>query len=339
MERKIERFGDYLISVDIEKTKEYYKNHAGTNTQANRNFIEYCNTMSEEELAFFDSLAIHPHCCNIEHIGVSKNGECPCGGYFVFCGDYIEYPAEELITADELAENNFIDDRKDSRVNIGIFQFDFQVPAYQFNSIPDDLPDGFICVRFWCEEMKWLLNEKPEEIMYEPPKFWEIHRIIKGLFDAKALEKQFIKDEKDEWSCLFEKLQIAYVELSAKELKKHKTMWIDHFAPEGAKRNEIKRLCIKNRKFTPFLLHLFSYEYVAAKIGADAKIALDNHSKEECIIINNNSNFAYIVKDANPIASCNLDELIDVTITSSDFTWTYSKTHEESIGPFFYSKA
>lgn len=338
MERKIVKYGEYVISVDIQKTEEYYKNFLKTDTQANRNFVEYCNTMSEEERVFFRSLAIDPQCCNIEHAGVSKKGDCPCGGYFLFCGDYVEYPPEELITVDALVKNDFEYSRNDNRINIGIFQFDFQVPAYEVNDIPDDMPDGFICVRFWCEHMKWLLNEKPEEAMYEPPKFWEIHRKIKEYFAAKALKKKLIEDEKGEWVGLFEKLKIGYAELSAKELRTHKTMWINHFAPQDGKRNEIKKLCVENRKYTPFLWHLFSYEYVDAKTEAEAKKAYDNHDKEDCVIINNASDFAYIVRNANGLDSRCLDELIDITVTSSHFEWTYCKTHEEYIGPFFYSR-
>ncbi len=338
VERKTVTHGDYIISVDTEKTKEYYEHFKKTDTQANRNYLEYCNTMSEKELAFFDSLGIDPKCCNTESIGVSKRGECPCGGYYLFCGDYIEYPPEELMTVDELVENNFVDNRNDPRINIGIFEFDFQVPSYEFCDIPDDIPDGFICVRFWCEDMKWLLDEKPEEIMYEPPKFWEIHKKIKEYFERKADHKRFIEEEKSEWTALFDNLQIRYGELPEKELRKHKAMWVDRFAPRGKERNKIKKLCVNSREYAPFLWHLFSFEYVDAETEANARSLYDKQSKDECIIVNNTSGFAYSVKNASRLDSLKLDELIDVTVTSADFKWTYSKTHEGYIGPFFYSK-
>ena len=87
MERKIVKYGEYVISVDIQKTEEYYKNFLKTDTQANRNFVEYCNTMSEEERVFFRSLAIDPQCCNIEHAGVSKKAIARAGD--IFCSAVI----------------------------------------------------------------------------------------------------------------------------------------------------------------------------------------------------------------------------------------------------------
>ena len=43
-------YGAWEISVDIEKTREYYKSIKATKGQANRNFMKYCETLSEEEL-------------------------------------------------------------------------------------------------------------------------------------------------------------------------------------------------------------------------------------------------------------------------------------------------
>jgi hypothetical protein len=84
-------------------------------------------------------------------------------------------------------ENDFVDERPDPRINIGLFELDFQCEDHTFSDIPDDIPEGFICVRFWCENMRWLLNEKPEDdmVMYEFPRWWEIGRIIKESLAAK----------------------------------------------------------------------------------------------------------------------------------------------------------
>ncbi len=331
-------YGNFIISVDIEKTKEYYKNFSQLNNQGNRNFNKYCDCMSDEEKTFFDSLGISPACCNIEHIGVSKKGDFPCGGYYIFCGEYLDYPPEEVITADELAENDFEDDRTDTRINIGIFQFEFQVPEYEFNDVPKDIPEGFVCIKFRCENMKWLLNEKPQEVMYEPPKFWEIHKKIKEICEVKKEQKERTLEQKNEWSAFFKKLKISYTELSSKELKNHRALWINKFSPQSAKPKEIHKLCVKNKNFKPYLWHLFSFEYVSAKTGSDAPKAYNAQNKSECIIVDNIYNLAYIILDADKLDASVVDELIDVTITSSDFKWTYSKTHEAHIGSFFYSK-
>lgn len=169
---KIVQYGEWKIAVDVEKTKEYYVRYQQNNSQANRNFAEYCKHLTPQESAFFDAFGIDPLCCEIQHIGANRKGGFPCGGFYLVCGSYLEYPPENLITVQELAENDFEDDRPDPRIDIGMFQFDFQCPDYEFSFIPDDIPDGFLCIRFWCKNMKWLLAEKPEVMMYEPPRFW-----------------------------------------------------------------------------------------------------------------------------------------------------------------------
>ena len=41
--------GKWKIAVDIEETKAFYTNFECENSQANRNFAEYCKTLSAEE--------------------------------------------------------------------------------------------------------------------------------------------------------------------------------------------------------------------------------------------------------------------------------------------------
>ena len=183
------KYGKWEISVDLEKTKEYYQNYVINNNQANRNFAKCCELLTEEEKSFFESFAILPQCCEIEHIGVNKKKEFPCGGY------YLKYPEEELISVEELAENDFKDDREDPRISIGRFEFDFQCEEHIIKNIPENMPNGFICVRFWCENMRWLLDEKPDAdmIMYEPPKFWEIGKMLKEKSKAKQQKTLYLK--------------------------------------------------------------------------------------------------------------------------------------------------
>ena len=198
---KTVQFGKWKIEVDVEKTKAYYRDYVIREDQAHRNFAEYCKTLSVEEKSFFEALGITPECCEIEHIGVSKKKEFPCGGLYLFCGRYLEYPPEELILVEELVEKGFEDDREDPRIKIGIFEFDFQCDSYEIRDIPEDIPAGFLCVKFWCEDMKWLLDETPETVMYESPKFWEIGKRIKEKLNEKkqrrALCEQARQDFKD----------------------------------------------------------------------------------------------------------------------------------------------
>ena len=72
---KTVKYGDWKIAVDIEKTKEFYSNYVINDTQANRNFAEYCKNLTAEEKGFFDSFGITPECCDIHHNGVNNNAK------------------------------------------------------------------------------------------------------------------------------------------------------------------------------------------------------------------------------------------------------------------------
>lgn len=332
------KYGEWEIAVDIEKTREYYKNYVLNENQANRNFSEYCKAMPDEEKSFFESFGIAPECCEIEHIGVSKKKEFPCGGYYLICGRYLKYPEEELITVEELIENNFDDDRNDPRINIGLFEFDFQCEEHIIKNIPEDIPEGFICVRFWCENMRWLLNEKPEAymIMYESPRFWEISRIIKEKREAKRQQALDLEERKQEFKDIFAKLGIEYSELSRKETDEYKQNWVSAFSPEGADEKAIERVCLSRRKFTPYLWHLFSFEFLSSE--ENPKEAYNNTNKAECVIISNVDEIGFTVTNADGLVADILDEFIDVTVSSTDFSWTYCKTHECMCGPYYFKK-
>ncbi|MBP3451696.1 MAG: DUF4275 family protein [Agathobacter sp.] len=332
------QYGDWKIEVDIERTKEYYNAYEKNNNQANRNFAEYCKNLTIEERAFFDAFGIDPTCCQIEYIGTDKKGNSPCGGYYYVCGKYLEYPSEELITIEELAENDFIDERPDPRIDIGMFQFDFQCGDYIINDIPEDIPQGFICIRFWCEKMKWLLQEKPEEMMYEPPRFWEIHKIIKERVDNKKQQVLYLEEAKSEFVRFFENLNIKAQLLDKKEIKNYKKEWVNTFAPADANMKEIKKLCLDSRKYTAFLWHIFSFELLSGETEEKAKILFNQENKKSCVIVSNVEDIAYHLENAENITAELLEQFVDVTITASDFSWTYTKTHEVMCGPYFYKR-
>ena len=332
------QYGDWKIAVDIDKTKQYYAAYEHTSNQANRNFAEYCKALNMEEKEFFDAFGIEPSCCEIEHIGASKKGDFPCGGYYLVCGEYLEYPPEELTTIEELAENDFVDERPDHRINIGLFQFDFQCDKYEFNEIPENTPDGFICIRFWCENMKWLLSEKPEEMMCEPPRFWEIHKIIKEKINNKKQQALALEETKRSFTLAFKNLGIEFYPLSRKEIAKHKKQWVAAFSPVDADLKEIKKLCLDSRKYTPFLWHIFSYEILNCEKEENVKMLFDKENKNVCVIVSNVEDIGYRLKNTENLTADLLEQFVDVTITADDFSWTYAKTHESMCGPYFYKK-
>lgn len=334
---KIVQYGKWKIAVDVEKTKEYYRNYVIDENQMHRNFAEYCKSMSAEEREFFDSFGINPECCEVTHLGVSKKKEAPCGGYYLICGKYLEHPPEVLITADEFAANNFECDIEDPRIQIGIFQFDFQCEENVFKLIPEDMPEGFICVRFWCEDLRWLLREKPEEVMYEPPKFWEIGRRIKEYLQSKREMRKYFEDCRQTFRRKFEELGIEFLEINARGYKIYKQKWVDTYAPADADKRKVEQLCVQNAEYSTYLWHIFSYEFLNAETD-DAPRLYDVADKKECMLISNGPSLGFKLKNADLLTADVLNEFDDVTVTASDFSWTYSKTHEVYCGPYYYKK-
>ncbi len=332
------QYGEFEISVDIEKTREYYRNYEISDTQANRNFAKYCEALSDEEREFFDAFAIDPVCCDIEHIGVSKNGDFPCGGYYFVCGEYIKFPPEQLLTIEELTENDFTDDRPDPRIDIGLFQFDFQCAEYACSDIPEDMPEGFICIRFWCENMKWLLDEEPEVHMYEPPHFWEIRRVLKERRERREQEKTDLEEAKKDFCRAVENIHTQFHIFDKKEVRAYQKAWVDAFSPSAESRRKIKKLCVSRRRFTPFLWHMFSYEFLPCKEKEEARTAYFKTDRGGCVLFDNIYRLACHLENGAALTPEVLDEFVDVTVTADDFSWTYSKTHEEYCGPYFYKK-
>lgn len=332
------QYGDWKIAVDIDKTKSYYNTYKINDNQANRNFAEYCKNLIVEEKVFFDAFGIDPTCCEIEHIGVDKKGNFPCGGYYFVCGKYLEYPPEELITIEELAENDFIDERPDPRVDIGMFRFDFQCEDYKIKNIPEEIPQGFICIRFWCEEMKWLLPEQPEEMMYEPPRFWKRHKTMQERVDNIKQQALDSEETKSEFLRFFENLNIKAKLLDKKEIKKYKTEWVNRFVPADANIKDIKKVCLDSYKYTPYLWHIFSFDFLSCETEDNAKILFNQENKNVCVLVSNVGDVAFRLENVEHLTAELLEQFVDVTITASDFSWTYTKTHEDMCGPYFYKK-
>ena len=93
-----------------------------------------------------------------------------------------------------------------------------------------------------------------------------------------------------------------------------------------------------SQKYTSFLWHIFSFEFLNCEIGDTAKNLFNQENKNKCILVNNVDDVAFQLENAENITAELLDQFVDVTITASDFSWTYTKTHEGMCGPYFYKK-
>ena len=141
--------------------------------------------------------------------------------------------------------------------------------------------------------MKWLLPEKPEEMMYEPPRFWEIHRVIKEKIDNKKQRALDLEETKLEFLHFFENLNIKAQSLDKKEIKEYKKEWVNNLAPADTNIKEIKKLCLDSRKYTPFLWYIFSFEFLNCETEEDAKTMFNQVNKGTCVIVSNVDDIAW----------------------------------------------
>lgn len=345
---KIVTIGKWKIAVDIEKTKAFYANFESENSQANRNFAEYCKNLTIEEKDFFNSFGIDPINCNIDSFGVDKKKWLPSVGHYFVCGEYLEVPkgyviansqeeldrinAEHSQLSEEEALSMFCENQEDSStINIGVFQFYMMDPEHE---LPDNQPDNYICIGFSAEKMPWLLDEKPEDI-YGPVRFWQISRKIRYKREAKEL----LHSERLGIEQTLSKLGIKFYRLSNKEVDRYRKIWVEHYAPDSADLKQIKENCYRNKKYSTYLWHMFSWHYLHSKEEQEARDCFNQANKEQCTLVDNWSEHSYYLEDAEKLTDKILDELFaDVTITANDFSWTYSKTHEFDCGPYFFSR-
>lgn len=328
----IVKYGEWEIDVDLEKTAQYYSNVAITNNdQTYRNYKKYCESLPQKEREFFDSFAADPLKFNIDIGGMSKK-HLMCSGYFYVYGKYIKTPKEIIWTVEQLAQNNFVDDRPDPRIYIGIFKIDFQNPENLFCSIPHDMPEGCICINFSCDGMPWLLDEKCELQSFDPPRFMKIRYIMSRW----KSHKKYKKEVGASIVSLFSDVGINFEIMNEKETLKFKKQWLSAFAPQNVNIRELNELCVNSRKHHAYLWHLFSFEHIKASCAEQASMLFDKKTKDTAVLIENIENLGYRIKNLSKLNSDFLNELLDVTVTASDFSWTYCKTHEIDIGPYYY---
>lgn len=330
-------FGEWKIEVDIDLTQKYYRSFSvvDKDSQCYRNYYEFCKNMTEAEKSFFQAFAIDPLLCNVMTVGMTKEKHFPSSGHYCFAGRYSGRPEEIEMTVEELVEKNYIDDSPDSRVYIDRFQLTFMDADSLFATIPEGIPEGFLCVGFFIEEMPWLLNEKPEQKLYYQPKPWQFVRKVKERINHNKRSRKLEEVIKNEVAKLLDRNNIEYAEISKSAVKKYMEDWFEAIVPK-AQQKEARKHCFSNRKYSCYLWHTFSYLYVPCIEGEDAKIKFDNTVREKAVLLLNSQKIGYILDNPKDITASDLDEFNDVIFTEEGFSWTYVHTHEQQCGPYFY---
>ncbi len=309
---KAVKCGNFEIAIDAEQTNKYYHGFTANNNQANRNFREYCKTLRHEEKEFFASLGIIPERCNIEPFWID-NGILPVSGFYLICGEFPEVSDE----TERMSNPMF---------SVGDFTFCFHGDNMPSNLYPYDIPAGFLCLHFTVYT-KWMLDEKP---LYSYEYYIE---------ESRKKNAEWNNTNKDKYKALFSDIGAEYRELGADEIDAYRSSWISQYADKNEAIDELKLLCAVR----PW--HIFSFDRVTGYLEHDAAdSAFDDINKESCVFMTNDLNvYAFEPKNAHKLTSSSLKGInknSDYTVTASDFSWTYSKTHEEEmqIGPYFYKK-
>jgi len=180
------QYGEWKINADIKRTKSYYSEFKKPTDQYSRNFQMYCEGLSAEEKSFFDSFGIDPQCVRIESLGETERGLAPSGGYYYVFGSYESAPEQPDISLEQLMKEGFGNTLRDTSVKIGGFRFEFQRVTDPHSDIPDGMPADCLCIRFFCENMKWLLNEKSNKTVKPPSVIEKIFARLSKRFTAKC---------------------------------------------------------------------------------------------------------------------------------------------------------
>ncbi len=345
---KIVNCASCIIEIDVEKTKEFYSSFEVADTQANRNYQQYCETMCQKERSFFETFGLNPAQCNVVHFGITRKKTVCCDGEYVICGRYIGYPQTEPVSLEDLIENDFEFDTPAPNEYVGGFRFNFKDKEEEWESEdPDEsyikTPEGFIKFCFEYDELPWLLKEKCETKDWEPPRFWEIHRKIKEKAEEKQEQERLVKEQTEAFIKIFAENSVKAKLLTEKQATEFKKKWVDSFSPANADKKDIVNKCIKGRfkkgikvyKCTPFLWHLFSFEYVKPEEERARKL-YNEQSRETIFLFSSYESLVFKLENASALDADFFEQFTDVVITSADFSWTYAKTHEEYCGPYFY---
>ena len=110
--------------------------------------------------------------------------------------------------------------------------------------------------------------------------------------------------------------------------------WLSHFA-KGVSRENIEKYVVSTGNY---LWHVFSWELLDKKVflsGDSAKQAYDQIDKHNTLYIDwfeDDETKKLTTKLSTAKA---LDEMTEIYVIASDFSWTYIKIHESMCGPYF----
>ena len=135
----------------------------------------------------------------------------------------------------------------------------------------------------------------------------------------------------------FSRNGIEYIEIAPLDVDTYRQQWFDNFIPSDKKEKAIDSYCFNKDGCCGYLWHAFSYEILECIKNDDAKAMFNSFNKQDAVLLGNIDDVAFIVKDISKITAKDIDLFDDIMLTAIDFSWTYTKTHEMTCGPYFYA--
>lgn len=361
---KIIELEKFKIAIDEKETKKYFDKLEMKQNQQYKNFEKYIDEkMTDEERNIFDLLCINLKRLNIGSAWYSKNEKWNTRIVTSIIGELISYPKSTYVTIDDVQENGIeiLDNIENNSITVGHFNIHILIPDERELSLNDC--ENRINIEIYVNGLPWLLKEKCNHKIKTSSKlqyylFMHYPKLVKIL--VKISIKRFItnyKDKKQLVKVLTEELEnlksrfgVDSAIIQNKEILKYKKQWVNAFLPQNADEDIKKQayeLCVKNKEFNTYLWHIFSFEIINSEDNPVEQF--DAVKKNNCTLVfeTNAGEFAVKLSNAEKMNENNIKAFCekvtgwcDFVITADDFSWTYSRTHEDGwLGPYFYKKS
>lgn len=142
---------------------------------------------------------------------------------------------------------------------------------------------------------------------------------------------------------------LSYEILNDKETKEYKKLWIDSILPKNVSASIKEKAYSVCTDCGDYLWHLFSFELVETMENPTDEF--NKLRKKNCTLVFESNNFITVkLKNAEDLEEQDIIDFCksvsgwaccDFVITADDFSWSYSRTHEDyedGFGPYFYKK-
>lgn len=363
---KIFKCNQYEIAINETETSKYFDETEIVKNQQYRNFEKYVDEkMTDEERQLFASLCIDPKKFNIKSAAYFKKDDWCTVIRTSVIGELVTYPQTAFKTIEDVMENGIeaLENVEANDISVGHFKIHIFTPD-ESDLVSDDNKNA-IDIDVFISGLPWLLDEKCNHRSPKYPSgfsryllehhhelvipFLKFRYFIHNLFRKNKRRKQLKHLLSVEFENLKDRLSIDCTVLNSNDVLEYKKQWVKSFLPTGADDKLKKKaydLCVKNKKCSTFLWHMFSFDIIQSEENPTVKFNSINKNNCTLLFETDLKDIAIKMTNAEEISDGDIVEFCknvagwsDFVITADDFNWTYSRTHEDGwCGPYFYKK-